>query len=272
MAIQRVICVYTSCSASTHFAPSLFSQHLGSAAEVTSEISSKQGAPAAQKAADSCEDVVTSCTDSPSESHSGPGDSLFNLHKDVTVLSKPCGLDTSFQNENADFGWQGSAMRPTADALQAPNRAPLKESSDNFDPVPQLQKARSRTNAAVLEAAFEPAAVRQNSAGSLHSRSSSGQPCYSKRRQTTTSKRPSTTESRPAGRHTKWTPRSTITPSPAKGRVPLHSGGKSSSAQKRTDWKVPNRSRSLLAQTKAMPQNDMHHSEEFKIRASTGTD
>ena len=179
----------------------------------------------------------------------------------------------SSQNENlasgaADVEFQ-EAVRSSAERRHDVSRPPLKESSDNFDPPPRPRKSRSRNNAAVVEAAFDSRIndSRLNTAGSLHSRTYSGK--LSPKRQASVGKRPATAETRASTQDTKWTPRSTITPSPAKGRSAAGSGGKGGSAQKKTEWKVPNRShRSGLAHARTLPLNELKRSGDFKITAS----
>lgn len=198
---------------------------------------------------------------------------LFNLRQHMTVFSKSCSMETSSQNENAasesaDLECQ-EAVRSSTEFRQNRNIAPLKESSNNFDPPPRLQKSRSRTNAEKVEAAFEASTTRLNTAGSLHSRTHSGKLSP---RKTSVSRRPVTAETRPATRDTRWTPRNTVTPSPAKSRPVAHSGWKGASAQKRKDWKVPTRgNRAVLTHARTLPLHEMKRSGEFKINASAGS-
>jgi hypothetical protein len=194
-----------------------------------------------------------------------PNDSLYSLQQDMTIFSKCSSMETSSQNENADIECQ-ALSRSSEDFQHSINRAPLKESSDNFDHPPRLQKARSRTNAAIVEAAFE-SSGRLNIAGSLHSRTHSGK-LSPRRRNASVSKRPATAETGAATRETtKWTPRSTITPSPAKAYAALRPGSKSSSAKKRNEWKVPSRSKSVFANARSLALG-AHCSGEFSSNIS----
>ena len=185
----------------------------------------------------------------------GKKEGLYSISQDMTVFSNACSMRASSQNENmaseaADAELHAAlhaAVRSSSEAQQDIIRPPLKESSDNCDPPPRPRKSRSRNNAAVVEAAFDSRVSdsRINTAGSLHSRTYSGKLSPKKlspKRQDSVGRRAAT--ARPVARDTKWTPRNTITPSPAKARSAAGSGGKGGSAQKKTEWKAPNRNRS----------------------------